>query len=217
MTPPSPSRRRRALAIAALGYGLLGLLAILVAAGGPVAGLDRLAADWAAGLRGDGSGSPWLLVTALGGGAAAGAVMATVSLMLLRAGEARVLLAQWGGFLLARLVTDGLKLALSRARPEMTDLERLLAGATNYAFPSGHATSAAYVYGFIALLMLRSHLPGPGRWAILALAVTVIAAIALSRIVLGVHFASDVAGGLLSGLAALAVASHGVRRDMPWR
>jgi undecaprenyl-diphosphatase len=207
---------RRTLAIALLCYGLLALLTLLVAAGRPVEGLDTLAADWASGLRGEAQ-SPWLLVTALGGGAAVGAVMVAVSLMLLRAGEGRLLLAQWGGFVLARLVTEGLKMALSRARPEMTDLERLLAGATNYAFPSGHATSAAYVYGFLALLMLRSHLPGPGKWAIVSLAVALIAAISLSRIVLGVHFASDVAGGLLSGLAALAIASPGIRRDMPWR
>src|SRR3546814_15819919 len=60
----------------------------------PVAGLDRLAADWASRLRGE-EQSPWLLVTSLGGGAAAGAVMVAVSLMLLRAGEGRVLLAQW--------------------------------------------------------------------------------------------------------------------------
>jgi undecaprenyl-diphosphatase len=206
----------RPFTIAALCYGLLALLTVLVVAGRPVAGLDTLAADLATGLRGEDQ-SPWLLVTALGGGAAIGAVMVAVSLMLLRAGEARVLAAQWGGFLLARVVTEGLKLALSRARPEMTDLERLLAGATNYAFPSGHATSAAFVYGFMALLMLRSHLPAPGKWPILVLAVVVIAAVSLSRIVLGVHFASDVAGGLLSGLAALAIASCGVRRDMPWR
>src|SRR5690606_26801031 len=98
-----------------------------------------------------------------------GAVMVALSLMLLRAGEGKVALAQWGGFLLARFVTDGLKAALGRARPEMTDLEKLLAGANNYAFPSGHATSAIYVYGFIALLMMRSHMPRLGIWMVLLL------------------------------------------------
>lgn len=198
--------------VAAVCYSLLILLALMVAAGRPVAGLDALAAEWASAPLGTGTERVWLWITTLAGGASAVAVMAAVSLMLIRAGTPRVVLAQWGGFLLARLVTEGLKFALARARPPLDDLDLLLAGATNYAFPSGHATSAIYIYGFIALLMMRSGLPRGVAMASMVLLSVVIATIALSRIVLGVHFASDVLGGLLSGGAALAVASHGIPR-----
>lgn len=202
--------RTRGVGVAAVCYGLLALLTVLVAAGVPVAGLDRLAADLAGTPLDPSVERAWLWITTMAGGASVTVVMTAVSLMLLRAGTPRIVLAQWGGFLLARLVTQGLKLALARARPPLDELDLMLAGATNYAFPSGHATSAIYVYGFIALLMVRSGLPRGGAIASVLGLCLVIAVIALSRVVLGVHFASDVLGGLLSGGAALAIASHGV-------
>jgi undecaprenyl-diphosphatase len=196
--------------IALVCYSLLALLAIMVAAESPVAGLDAIAADWAHQVLAGSSESTWLWITTLAGGATVTAVMGAVSLMLWRSGNLNLVLVQWSGFFLARLVTEALKVGLARARPPMSDMERVLAGATNYSFPSGHATSAIYVYGFLILLMMRSSLPRPGVWACRLVLSVVIAAVAVSRIVLGVHFASDVVGGLLSGSAALAIASTGM-------
>lgn len=203
--------RTRAVRLAAVCYSLLALLAIMVAAGTPVAGLDTVAGDWGLGLADEGSQRTWLWITALGGSSTVVPVMVVISLMFWRAGQQRLILPQWGGFLLARLVTDGLKHLMARQRPDITDLQQLLAGATSHAFPSGHATSGAYLYGLIALLILWSGVPRVAAWAWVLLLCLVIVAIALSRLVLGVHFASDVVGGLLSGLAALAVASGGLR------
>lgn len=202
-----------AMRVGAMCYCLLTLLAVMVAAGTPLTGLDALAADWAGGLMETSSEHVWLWITTLGGGTTVLPVMVVMSLMLWRSGNPRLVAVQWGGFLLARAVTEGLKFVMARERPPLTDLEVVLAGATNYAFPSGHATSGIYVYGFVMLLMLRSSLPQPAAWICALLLAVVIGLVAVSRIVLGVHFATDVAGGLLSGLAALSIASLGVAPD----
>jgi len=74
--------------------------------------------------------------------------------------------------------------------------------ASGYGFPSGHATAAAVVYGGIALEFERvdSFL----RAAPLAVLAVLIA---LSRVVLGVHFLGDVFAGLALG-TVLVVAFH---------
>ena len=77
-----------------------------------------------------------------------------------------------------------------------------LSHATGFAFPSGHATDAAAVYGMLAVLLAR---PGrrAARAAALLAAVGVIALVGLSRLYLGVHWLTDVAGGVGLGAAWL--------------
>lgn len=69
-----------------------------------------------------------------------------------------------------------------------------------YGFPSGHAFSAMMTYGGLAAVFgwLRS-LPR------LALVMAFIGAVALSRVILGVHYLGDVIGGLIVGAVFLAV------------
>ena len=88
-----------------------------------------------------------------------------------------------------------------RPRPFLSlDEVRLLVSAPHsYAFPSGHTTSAFAAASGTALtakkLLKRVPLWG---WAMLPLAV----AIAYSRIYVGVHWPTDVAAGMLLGLAS---------------
>lgn len=87
------------------------------------------------------------------------------------------------------------KYAIDRPRPDFLTF----ATAATPSFPSGHATGAIAVYGFIAYAITRD-LPSPrlrfelGFWA-----GVLIAMIAFSRAVLSVHFASDIAAGLVVG------------------
>jgi membrane-associated phospholipid phosphatase len=70
--------------------------------------------------------------------------------------------------------------------------------ADGYGFPSGHATGATVVYGGLAL----AH----ERWSTrirLAGAGAVVTAVALSRVVIGVHYVADVVAGVLVGTAFL--------------
>jgi membrane-associated phospholipid phosphatase len=70
---------------------------------------------------------------------------------------------------------------------------------TSYSFPSGHATAAMALYGFVAFMLYRRY-PKNAK-AIMIVATIVIVAVGFSRLYLGVHFPSDViAGYLLGGL-----------------
>ena len=74
--------------------------------------------------------------------------------------------------------------------------------ADDFGFPSGHvATSTAWVIGLV----------WSGRkWWQLGVAVTWVVLMALSRMYLGRHFPADVLGGLVVGVAALALARLGL-------
>jgi undecaprenyl-diphosphatase len=93
-----------------------------------------------------------------------------------------------------------LKNLFERARPD--PVPGLVT--SGYSFPSGHAAGALMVYGLLAwLLCQRASLRG--RWLIGVAAALLIAAIAASRVLLGVHYLSDVLGGLLWAGMVLAV------------
>ena len=98
-----------------------------------------------------------------------------------------------GASLIANLASSLLKLGFGRARPDLIDH---LDHQTSFSYPSGHATSAAVVY-----LMLASLAPPRWRAAAWTLAATMIILNGFSRIMLGVHWASDIVGGTMLGTA----------------
>lgn len=115
-------------------------------------------------------------------------------------------------------VTTALKAGFSAQRPpgagEAVALEFLphllqalyTAGATasGYAFPSGHAVVATVVYGGLALLV--------GSRRATALAGLVVVVVALTRVVLGVHYLVDVVAGVAIGAVYVAVVYRGSGR-----
>ncbi len=93
----------------------------------------------------------------------------------------------------------------------------LYAGLERYALPSGHATIATVVAGFLAFLLARGGRVGM-RLAIASGAAVYVALVAFSRLYLGAHWLSDVVAGAALGLAWVAVlamtyAHRGVRED----
>lgn len=88
------------------------------------------------------------------------------------------------------------KASFARARPE--ELLQIVR-ATGYSYPSGHATSAAAVYLTMAIVIGRHATTRRARVAIAASAALLVFAIGASRIYLGVHWPSDVVGGVLLG------------------
>lgn len=106
------------------------------------------------------------------------------------------LVAVAGGSLLNTVI----KSTLHRARPT----ELYLNGASAFSFPSGHSTVNAVLYGFLAILVVRQIAP-IWRTPVTIGAGALIAAIAFSRLYLGAHWLSDVAGGLAFGAMWLAL------------
>jgi undecaprenyl-diphosphatase len=101
------------------------------------------------------------------------------------------------------LLNLGLKLIFARARP---DLASAIAVARWYSFPSGHAMGSFITFGALAYLALRQHWSRGAKSAGLAIAMTITVLVGLSRVYLGVHWASDIAGGWSAGTVWLASA-----------
>lgn len=98
------------------------------------------------------------------------------------------------------IVDTVVKVAVGRPRPEV---DEPIVEAFGNSFPSGHSMSALVSYGALLIVFLPL-VTGRARSAVIALYVLVVLAIGLSRLMLGVHFISDVVGGYVLGAAWLA-------------
>ncbi|MFB9057570.1 phosphatase PAP2 family protein [Mariniflexile ostreae] len=88
-----------------------------------------------------------------------------------------------------------LKRFIDRARP---DLEHMVSVET-LSYPSGHAMSAMAFYGFLIYLFYKFSIPTLAKYSIITFLFLLILSIGISRIYLGVHFPSDIAGGFIAG------------------
>ncbi len=198
-------RPRRTLALAAVAsLGLIGLQA--VAAGytrDPFSGWDRsIALKVAESIPG------WVewsarLVTWGGGGAGMAAVAVGAAAYL--RGRPPTAAAAWAplapllAYALAQGLAHAVKAATDRPRPGFRNAVDLPSTAS---FPSGHATAAVAVLGTLAALT--------GRPRSAAALLVVAVAIGTSRVLLGVHWTTDVAGGFALGLFCAAVVVLGL-------
>jgi len=114
-----------------------------------------------------------------------------------------VALAAMVSFFVASGLNALIKDLVDRSRPPLSmDLDALVGVPGSPSFPSGHAMSAFAVAAAIAVLAPRA------RWPVLGVA----AAIAFSRVYLGVHFWIDVLAGAALGIAVGVVVAVLVRR-----
>ncbi len=196
-------------------YVLIAYAVIVSGHPGPT-GIDRTAIDLVDGLRG-----AWLndLNRAI---TDVGSVSAVLSVALIAAlgfafarrwPELAVLVV---GLLIIQFATDGIKEAVGRPRP-VGGLEDV----SGMAYPSAHAAFST-IYAALAVTVVVRLRPGlTGGTAIVLAGILLTAAIGLTRVYLGVHYLSDVAGGwalgasAFSGCAAVAVVVSHLRQN--WR
>lgn len=105
-----------------------------------------------------------------------------------------VLVAVLGGTLMLVLVKE----IFARTRP---DLVPALMDESSYSFPSGHSTLSAVVYLSLAVLLARLQSTKRLRIFIISAGLLVTALVGVSRVILGVHYPSDVLAGWSIGLA----------------
>lgn len=141
--------------------------------------------------------------TTIGGLAGETVIVALVAVMLLirkeRASAIFVMVTAATGALL----NTALKMIFARSRP---DVASALAVARWYSYPSGHAMASFITFGALAYLALRQPWPWRARSAGLAIALTMVVLVGVSRVYLGVHWASDIAGGWSAGIVWLVTA-----------
>ena len=124
-------------------------------------------------------------------------VTATV-VVLLVARRPRLALALVLVAALAPLITDLIKPVVGRARPVW---EQPLGAEETLSYPSGHATAGIVVYAACAIALAA--LVRSRRWRLVLVAVGIAVGIAMgvSRLVLGLHWPSDVVGGWCVAIA----------------
>lgn len=100
-----------------------------------------------------------------------------------------------GAWAIADILTAVLKIGVERPRPDLSD---------NLSFPSGHTKSASQISVGLVLLMIP---PWSRRWPAWTACAIATGAMALSRIILDKHWASDVISGALLGISAALLAA----------
>jgi undecaprenyl-diphosphatase len=116
----------------------------------------------------------------------------------------------------AQLVNEAVKDLFQRARPDLVPH-----GTAPYSssFPSGHAMMAMVTFLTLALVLGALEPRRRTRAFLLGLAALMAALVGVSRVYLGVHWPTDVAGGWALGASWAFCASllfhHGIRRGAP--
>ena len=222
---PAPLARPRTIYVAlvlgagalllALAFGLLGSEVLE----GEIRAFDVFMLNFAQSIR---AGHPKLVsaiadISALGSGAVLSVFVAiTVGYLLLRAEHMNAALLA-ASAISGSLLVGVLKDVFGRARPPLAFAELVAPGLS---FPSGHSAQAAMVYLMIGAWVARTRSSLSERLYILASTALLALLVGLSRVALGVHWATDVLAGWAFGgawaigclfIAGLLTARQGTR------
>ena len=97
------------------------------------------------------------------------------------------------------IINNLIKVIIARPRPEINKLVT----ETGYSFPSGHSITSMVFYGYLVYLTYKYINNKKIKIPLIIFLILLIPTIGLSRIYLGVHYASDVLCGFLLGIIYL--------------
>lgn len=188
-------------------------LSVGVLNGGSLVRFDHSTADALHASEMPGLTDTFHIISALGSleGLVLVSVLVAVALLVWRCWA---LLAAW---LVAVLGGEALNLLLkdffARPRPQF---ESPLVVETSHSYPSGQAMESLVVYGMLAYFAVLAS-GGRGKRAVsVGGAAVLVSLIGFSRLYLGAHYFSDIAGGFAAGAAWLSAVITG-REAMRWR
>ena len=154
----------------------------------------------------------WLIlvmqgISWIGGGIQRYVIVGSLALALWRWSGRGAALAMAVATLASAMTSDILKNFFARVRPDLVPQLDLI---SSPAFPSGHAANAAVVYLLFIMLVPQARHPA---WQLAAAAMILLTG--LSRILLNVHWPTDVIGGWMLGtsFALMAAAVISFRRE----
>ena len=190
-----------ALAAAITGGLVLGLLAYLMRTNAQLVEIDNSVGQWEVDHATHLSTQALQRVTDL-----AGTYVVVVVIIVVAIAEVVRIPNKWVPVFLVCVVVGEIvlvttiKQALDRVRPSFNPAAATLGPS----FPSGHSATAAALYAAVALVLARRRAPRT-RALIAGAAAAVAVAVACSRVMLGVHWLSDVIAGLAFGWAWFAI------------
>ncbi len=180
---------RALIGLAVVFFGI----ALDLLSGGPLTTLDVAIADWMRTHRNDALIQALLVVTHAHAQAPVLLYAAIIAAAFAWRRRWAWLAATAAAIPGAVLLNHLLKLLFERARPQWDDP---LLSLSSYSFPSGHAAAATALYGLLAAWAISRALLHRRKIVLAAAAMVVL--VALSRMVLGVHYLSDVLAAIVS-------------------
>jgi len=108
------------------------------------------------------------------------------------------------------LLLFGLKKLFGRERPDIPVIEDI----SGYSYPSGHALLGFVFFSLLVYLVWNSHLRNSWKWTLSILLILFSIVVGISRIVLRVHYFTDVVAGFCLGYAWVLIALWAQRRFM---
>jgi membrane-associated phospholipid phosphatase len=180
-----------------VGGVVAGALFFLIRSQARVLDIDARVAGWAAAHASESSSAVLRAITQLGSTPVVIAVAAVVGLVEFRRIRSRsvwlFLVLVVGGQL---VIVNLIKVGVERARPAIDPL----APFSGSSFPSGHTAAAAACYAALALVLSRGR-TSRTRAMLFGAAAGIAVAVGMSRMLLGVHWFTDVVAGLAVGWA----------------
>ena len=195
---------------------LIGLFFVGRHGGGPIQGADTAIGTWFVHHRGPFVGVSKVIATDLDA-LPLGLLCAAVSVGLLLKVRSIVGLIPLVAYLGGEFEVFAIRQVILRHRPSTAVFPHpgSIPGIheTSYSFPSGHAVAVtAVVFAICSYLAMRRNLLWPYLLALFASAF-----VGYSRLILGVHWMSDIAGGLAAGMVWGIAVAHFLPRLELWR